>query len=258
MTHRLLAALAIFIACNLIASPLHAQATKPAAPAPLTDPAANALQNYLVAQKAGDQAALKKSLEVTKADKKEYVDAVLSFQLWSRYFERRAIEKFGKEAGLAIQGHTRSYDDQYTLDLKRMRDANVQYDVERASATIYLRVELNRPENLQVDRFEFLDVYHMIKTADAGGGGGWKLDFLKTYKCLDPEQEEVYQSEAAAFPRMARVCSELSEQLKKDQIKNADDLKTIYEEKWSHVYDAPVRHVLKAGETAPADALPQK
>jgi hypothetical protein len=252
MTNRVLAIAALFSASLFFAHPIDAQTTA-AAPDPLKDPAANALQNYFVAQKVGDQAVLKKTIEVTNPQKNEYADAVLSFQLWSRYFERKAVDKFGKEAGMGIQGHARTYDDQYAVDMKRIRDANVQYSVDRNSATVYLRVELNRPENLQVDRFEFLDVYQMIKAAD-----GWKVDFLKTYKCLDPEQEEVYQSEAAAFPRMARVCSELSEQLKKDQIRNADDLKNIFEEKWSHVYDAPIRHVLKPGETLPADALPAK
>ena len=230
--------------------------TKPAAPevASLADPAANALQSYLVAQRAGDLAAIRKIIHLSAADKKEYSEAVMNFQLWTRYFERKAIEKFGKEQGLSIQGHARSFDDQCTLDLKRVRDANVQYNAERSAATIYLRVELNRPENLQLDRFEFLDVYQVIKIGET-----WKLDFLKTYKCLDPEQEDTYKSELAAFPRMAKVCSDLSDQIKRGTVKTAEDLKNAYDDKWSHVYDDPIRHTLKPGETMPADAtMPAK
>jgi len=251
MFTRLRVVVGLYSAMFLFSVSAYGQATKPAAPevAALADPAANALQSYLVAQRAGDLPAIRKIIHLSAADKKEYSEAVLSFQLWSRYFERKAIEKFGKEQGLSIQGHARSYDDQHTLDMKRVRDANVQYNADRSAATIYLRVELNRPENLQIDRFEFLDVYQAIKVGEV-----WKLDFLKTYKCVDPEQEDTYKSELAAFPRMAKVCSDLSDQIKHGTIKTADELKGIFDDKWSHVYDDPIRHVLKPGDTMPADA----
>ena len=89
----------------------------------------------------------------------------------------------------------------------------------------------------------------MVKTA-----GGWKLDFLKTYKVLDPEQEDNYKLEMLAFPRMAGALKAIAEGIVKGTYKTADDAKNEYDTKWAHVYDEPIRRTLKPGETMPADA----
>ncbi|MCL2646785.1 MAG: hypothetical protein FWD61_07235 [Phycisphaerales bacterium] len=236
--------------------------TKPAMqekPEKLSDPAADALQSYLYAQYTNDQASIKKLIEVT-ASKKSYADTLTSYWLWARYLERRAIEKWGKEDGMRVQGHVRAFDEQYAIDARRIRNAIVQYNAAKTAASVNFGIELNRPEGLQMgDTFNFLDTYEMVKV-----GGEWKLDFLKTYKRQGTdENEENDKAEMMAYPRMTKVLVDLCDQLKKGQLKTADDMKNIFDEKWSHVYDEPVRTVIKPGEKPPAkeeggDAEPDK
>ena len=204
-----------------------------AVPINLADPQA-ALGTYFLAQKANDLTALNKSTMVSAPEKKNYVDFIVSYQMWARYLERQAIAKFGKEDGLKVQGHLRSLDDQTDLDIKRARDANVEYNTEKTTAKLFLRIERGRPDNLQTDRFQFIDVYYLAKTA-----AGWQVDFLKTYKCLDPDQEETYRSEMGAFPRMTRNIKKLAEDLKAGRFKTVDDLKNTLEAAWAKVYDEP-------------------
>ncbi|MCL2640075.1 MAG: hypothetical protein FWD53_04450 [Phycisphaerales bacterium] len=220
-------------------------------PEKLADPAANALQDYLYAQYANDKdtaATLKRLTAVTDSAKERYVSALTNYLLWMRYLERRAIEKWGKEDGMRILGHVRTFDDQYVIDSRRVREANVQYNSTKTTATIHLRIEMNRPENLQMgDSFNFLDSYEMIKV-----GGEWKLDFLKTYKKLEADDDEDLRSEMMAIPRMTKVIRELCEQMKASQIKTADEMKNILEDKWSRVYDDPVRTTVRPDEQPPA------
>jgi len=220
-------------------------------PEKLADPAANALQDYLYAQYANDKetaATLKRLTAVTAPAKERYVSSLTNYLLWTRYLERRAIEKWGKEDGMRILGHVRSFDDQYVIDSRRVREANVQYNSSKTTATIHLRIEMNRPENLQMgDTFNFLDSYEMIKV-----GGEWKLDFIKTYKRLEADDEEDLRAEMLAIPRMTKVLSELCDQLKKGQIKTADEMKNILEDKWNRVYDDPVRTTVRPDEQPPA------
>jgi hypothetical protein len=200
----------------------------------LADPQAT-LNTFFEAQKANDLPTLSKLFYVSNPDKKNYANNILTFQLWSRYLERQAIARFGKEEGIRAQGHLRSLDDQSDLDIKRARDAGIEYNAEKNAVHAFLRVERGRPENLQTDRFTFLDEYYLVKTTD-----GWQIDFLKTYKCLDPEQEETYKAETAAYARMSLNLTRLSKEVKAGQFKTADDLKNVLDQMWAQVYDAPV------------------
>jgi hypothetical protein len=200
----------------------------------LADPQTT-LNTYFEAQKANDLATLSRIIYISRPEKKNYVDNLLTYQLWARYLERQAIARFGKEDGIRVEGHLRSLDDQSDLDIKRAREAGIEYNSDKNTARAFLRVERGRPENLQIDRFTFLDEYHLVKTK-----AGWQIDFLKTFKCLDPDQEENYKLEATAYPRMSVNVTKLTKQLKAGDFKTADDLKNALEAMWAHVYDSPV------------------
>ena len=207
-----------------------------AKPAKLPDPVADALQGYLYAQYTYDHDELQKYIEVTVAGRKRYADALTGYLLWSRCLERRAIEKWGKEEGMRVLSHVRSFDDQYVIDSRRVRDAKILYNNDKTAASVHFSIEINRPDNLQVgDAFNFLDSYEMIKVGDT-----WKLDFLKTYTRVAEEEDDDFKAEMTAFVRMATVISNLCGQLKKDQLKTADAVKQVLDEKWERVYDEPI------------------
>ena len=42
---------------------------------------------------------------------------------------------------------------------------------------------------------------------------GWRIDFLRTYDCGDPEKEALYRFEAGVLPLIATAMKELSEKL---------------------------------------------
>jgi hypothetical protein len=251
----LLALLApLALAGILTAQPKAAQPEKPRVTINLADPQA-ALNTYFEAQKANDLKALLAVMHISKPDMERYVTNVVTYQMWKRYLERQAITKFGKEDGMRVFAHVRSLDDQTDLDIKRAKEAGVEYDSAKTTARLFLRVERGRPDNLQSDRFAFLDAYNLVKTKD-----GWKIDFLKTFKSEDPEQNELYMSENTAFPRMSVNVRKLSEQLKEGRYKTADDLKNKLDSLWATVYDAPVdasgrtaAETQAASETKPAE-----
>jgi hypothetical protein len=225
-------AAAPFLAVILLAATSTAlgQETQPDAP-DLATPQ-SALAAYLHARQRIDIAAVNATVDIAPSYRKGYADRVINYQLWMHYLERAAIKAFGKSDALRVAGHIRSLDDQLALDLDRLKNAKLEYSDDRTQATLFLPIEKDRPAGLQIDRFNFLDVYILRKT-DAG----WKLDYLRTHDSLDPAKQQQYQFEEAVFPLMATAVKELADQLEKGRFKSADDLKAALDEKWKSTYD---------------------
>lgn len=219
-----------------------ATGTRPKVEVDLKDPQA-ALKTYLLAQQAMDYKTIKDMTAVSDAAKKPLVDIYINYNLWTLYLERQASVKFGPGEGLKVFSHVRSLDDQLVLDLKRVREPSVDYGVNRETATVYLRVERNRPEELKIDRFSYLDAYHFIKQAD-----GWKLDYLKTYECNDAEKESQYQFEAGVFPKMIKAMKALAEEIKSGKFRDAEMVHSAMDTKWKEAYGED-----KVPEDKPAD-----
>jgi hypothetical protein len=214
----------------------HAQTSRPAASTvaiDLTDPQ-KALASFFAAQKANDRDAINKTVTSTVPDRKQYVEDCITYQMWARYLEHLAIAKFGKEPAIAVQGHVRSLDDQTDLDLKRVKEAGIEYNSDHTDATVHLRVERDRPDELKIDDFQFLDTYYLVKTP-----AGWQVDYLKTCNRLDPDSDASYKAELGAFPRMARNLKQLCDQLKAGKFATADDLKNRLDTLWTQVYSEP-------------------
>lgn len=181
-----------------------------------------ALAAYIDAQRAVNAAAVNDLVTITDVQKQPYVDLVLNWMLWSHYLERAAVRKFGPDEGRTVLGNQRTAEEHFTLDAQRLKDATVEYSPDRTTATVFLKVEPHRPEGLQTDRFSFLDRYVLLKTRD-----GWRIDFLNTYDCADPQKESLYRFEAGVFPRVATAMKELSDQLAAGEITSAAQLKTL-------------------------------
>jgi hypothetical protein len=179
-----------------------------------------ALAAYLAAQHATDAATLDDLLVVTDPGKQQYVQIVTNWMLWSRYLERAAVQKFGHDEGMSVFGNLRTAEDQFAIDQKRLPQATVEYAPDRRSATLFLKVEPNRPAGLQTDRFSFLDRYMLLETPD-----GWRVDFLKTYDCADPEKDELYRFEARVFPLLATAMKDLADKLAAGDFSSAAQLK---------------------------------
>src|SRR5271154_4883555 len=178
-----------------------AQESQPASREPLAIDLAtpqSALASYLHAQQAIDIAAIDKTIHVSPTYRKDYVECVTTYQLWSHTLERDAVKAFGNAEGIRVEGHARSLDDQITLDLKRLTTANVEYNDDQTAATVFLPIEKDRPAGLQIDRFNFIDVYKLRKTDD-----GWKIDYVSTYDCDDAGKEQQYKFEFTVFSQMA-------------------------------------------------------
>ena len=227
--------IAMLVAAGFIAGTVRAQETqkaaattqaRPAMELDQTDPQTG-LASYLKARKGMDYAAIQKCIVCTDSTKKAFVDVLINYNMWSFYLERTAIAKFGPANGLTVLGHLRSVDTQITMDLKRVLEANITYSGNRDSADIYLRVERDRPEGLQAsDQLNFLDHYVMIKQ-----GSDWKVDYIKTYQCDDPEKEDTYKYQTEAYPKISKAMKEISAQIKDGTISNADSAKSILEAK---------------------------
>jgi len=217
----------------------------------LKDPQA-ALQTYLQAQKAMDFKTIQAMTAVTTASKKQLVETYIKYNLWCVYLERQANLKFGPGEGIKVLAHVRSLDDQLALDLKRVREANIDYSVDRDKATLYLRVERNRPEGVDnlIDRFVYLDKYVFIKE-----GADWKLDYLKTYRCDEPDKEQQYQFEGGVFPKMVKAMKEMSEDIKAGKYRDADAAHYALESKWKEAY-GDNKGDEKSAEDKPADEQP--
>jgi hypothetical protein len=207
-----------------------ATTTRPKVEVDLKDPQA-ALKTYLLAQQAMDAKIIKDMTAVTTAAKKPLVDIYINYNLWVLYLERQANLKFGPAEGLKVFSHVRTLDDQLALDLKRVREPSVDYSVNRDTATVYLRVERNRPDGLKTDRFAYLDAYYFIKQGDQ-----WKLDYLKTYECNDADKETQYAFEAGVFPKMITAMKQLAEDVKAGKFRDAEVLHSTLDTKWKEAY----------------------
>jgi hypothetical protein len=231
---RILCGIVLTLGLTGIAYGQTAPATRPEVRVDLSTPLA-ALSSYFRAQQSMDLTAIEKTIITTQPGKLPYVGVVLNFRLWRHYLERQAIGKFGREAGLAVEGQQRSYDEQLALDLKRIGDAAVELSHAEGNhhqtAKVFLTVEPDRPVGLQTDRFDFLDVYYLTKTDD-----GWKVDFLKTTDSFDDDREPLLKFEAGVFPVMANALKDLSEKVQKGQIATADELKAALQEQWNKAY----------------------
>jgi len=213
-----------------------AQESQPAAREPVAIDLAtpqSALASYLCAQQAIDMAAIEKTIQISPTYRRDYVECATTYQLWSLALERAAVKAFGGVDGIRVEGHARSLDDQITLDLERLKTANVEYNDDQTAATIFLPIEKDRPAGLQIDRFNFIDVYKLRKTND-----GWKIDYVRTYDCNDASKEQQYKFEQTVFSRMAGAIKKLVERLKKGEFKTADDLKAALDGQWKETYDA--------------------
>jgi hypothetical protein len=217
----------------------------------LSTPAA-ALDSYFRARRATDIVAINKTLATTEPRKQLYVDVAVNFLMWRHYLERQAVQKFGKEAAIKVEGHARSLDDQFALDARRLTEATVELAKAQGdtpeTAKLFLKVEPGRPEGLQTDRFEFLDIYWLIKTPD-----GWKVDFLKTYDCLGDDKEPLLKFEAGIFPIMANAFRDLTTKLQQGAFPSANALKSALQEQWNKTYGDPPA-AAAAEPPAPPDA----
>ncbi|HUO09135.1 MAG TPA: hypothetical protein VM008_12585 [Phycisphaerae bacterium] len=225
----------LVVACMIVAglgSAAIGQETQSAtAPAiDLSTPQA-ALEAVLHAEQKIDAAGLGKLLVVTPSYRQGYVDRVVNYQMWMHYLERESIKAFGREAGLTVEGHVRSLDEQIALDEGRVKNANVEYNADKTEAALYLPIEGDRPAGLQTDRFNFVDVYRFKKMDD-----GWKLDFLRTYDSGDPRQNQQYSFEEQVFPQMAAAVKELAARLKKGEFRSAAEVKRALDAKWDALY----------------------
>ncbi len=191
-----------------------------------------ALTAYLHAREKIDVAAIQSFVVVSPSYRQDYANVAINYEAWMHYLERAAIKSFGRDAGMGIEGHARPLDEQITLDLDRLKNANVEYNDSRTEAKIFLPVEKDRPAGLQIDRFNFVDLYCFQKMAD-----GWKLDFLRTYDSSDPAQNQQYRYERRVFPPMATAAKDLAERLKKGEFKTAEALKGALDEKWKELND---------------------
>jgi hypothetical protein len=178
------------------------------------------LAAYIDAQRSVNAAEVKELIAVTDSVKQPYVDLVLNWMLWSHYLERAAVRKFGVDEGRTVLGNQRTAEEHFDLDARRLKDATVEYSPDRTTATLFMKVEPDRPAGLQTDRFSFLDRYVLIKAAD-----GWRIDFLQTYDCADPQKEPLYHFEAGVYPLIATAMKELSEKLAAGEITSAAELK---------------------------------
>ncbi len=207
-------------------------ASRPKVEIDLKDPQA-ALKTYFLAQQTLDSATIKKVIVISDTTKAGLADVTITYYLWSHYLERQAIAKFGEAEGMTVLSHLRSLDEQLTMDLKRVVLGNVDYSTDRTKATIYLRVERNRPEGLQTDQYTFLDSYHLVKD-----GSVWKVDYLKTYGLVDPEKEQQYQFNMGIFPKMVVVLKELSTDVRAGKYREASQVKNTLDTKWKIIEEA--------------------
>ena len=199
-----------------------AASTAPKVEVDLKTPEA-ALATYFRAQQAMDATTIKNITAVTDATKAKFVTVLINYILWNVYLERTAVAKYGAAEGVKVLGHDRSLDDQLKLDLRRVLEPTIDYNANHDQAKVFLRVERNRPDGLQTDRFTYLDEYAFIKQ-----GADWKLDYLKTYKCEDAEQSQL---ELGVFPPMTKVMKDLAEDIKAGKIRDADVAHNIYQAK---------------------------
>ncbi|MGN6368814.1 MAG: hypothetical protein ACTHN5_11180 [Phycisphaerae bacterium] len=199
-------------------------ATRPAVD--LSTPTAT-LAGYLHAMEKIDVAGMQRLVVVSPSYRQDYANVVMNYEAWMHYLERAAIATFGREPGMAVEGHVRPLDEQIALDLDRLKQANVEYNEPRTEAKVFLPVEKDRPAGLQTDRFNFVDLFYLKKTEE-----GWKLDYLRTYGSSDPSQNQQYHYERRVFPPMATAAKELSKQLKKGEFKTAEALKGALDAKW--------------------------
>ena len=226
------AAMTTGIVLGLIRCAMAQDAEPATAPAvDLSTPQA-ALTAYLHAQQKIDVAAIQSLVVVSPSYRQDYANVVINHEAWMHYLERAAIKAFGREAGMGVVGHARPLDEQIDLDLDRLKNANIEYTEGRTEAKIFLAVEKDRPAGLQIDRFDFVDVFCFQKVAD-----GWKLDFLRTYDSSDPAQNQQYRYERRVFPPMATAAKDLAERLKKGEFKTAEALKGSLDEKWKELND---------------------
>ncbi len=204
-----------------------------------------AMEAYFQAWRAISVADVNDATVVSDPKMRQYADIVLNWMAWTRYLERAAVKKFGRDAALGITGRLRTADEQLDLDQKRLPAASIDYAPDHASATLFLRVEPGRPDGLQVDRFSFLDRYFLVHSPD-----GWRVDFLKTYDCQDPDKDALYRFEARMYPLLATALKELSDKLAAGDFATPAALKAELDARTEASYSGSSTG--KAAPTAPA------
>ena len=189
-------------------------------------------ETYLKAMQGFHFATLKECVVVTLPEKARLVESHLTFLLWQNYLEREAIRKFGAEEGLTVLSHSRSYEQQIAIDLKRLPLSNVDVDPgDKTIAILYLKPERNPPVDLKPD-----EVFHFKKV-----GSAWKLDYIKTRRLddPDPDRQEALKLNESLYPKMALAMKTLTEQVKRGDFKTAADVKLALDKAWETAIPAP-------------------
>jgi len=206
------------------------QATTRSAPAgealalDFSDPT-KAFESYLKAQKKFDFKALKECVWIGPPEQAARVDIFLTYNLWQNYLERAAVAKYGVEQGMTVLGHLRTYEQQIDVDLKRLPLANVDPEPGNADrATLFLKPEKNPiPDYKTEDTFYFRRV-----------GGLWKLDYVRTYDLANAERAEELKNQEILYPRIAKAFKKLSEEVKANKYRKAEDVKGAVAQAWDN------------------------
>ena len=199
----------------------------------------DAMRSYIEAWKNMEYASIMASVHISDPGKKKVVEVYTNYYMWRLALERACIAKFGEEEGMAALGHVRSLDKQFDVDLQRLlQSPNIDFDLkDRNSAHLFLRREKNRPEGLDAtDDLNYRDDYWLVKS-----GGAWKVDFLKTYNLndADPDRANIVRFNVdSAFGKIAKKLKELCEQVKKGEIKTAEEVKDKVTNEWTKI-DVP-------------------